>query len=262
MSGNNLTSFMGKFGAKLEEDVAGHRDTEPAAGSPIEGRSRMKNAARLRLDVIDVDPQHREEFTEDSIARMASSLDVHGQLQPIRVRFDEARGRYVLIAGERRLRAMKLANWEEVDVVVADGDLSEKDILVQQIIENLQREDLKPIERANAFKSLLDQHGWEQKQLAAELCVSEGTVSNALKLLKLDADTQAKVDAGEIRATVAISSARKSRKSAVSKSRKPKPVTIRAASGKVLIEPKAGKSYAAVLQEALDALAIEENQAA
>ncbi|MFG0267066.1 MAG: ParB/RepB/Spo0J family partition protein [Rhodopirellula sp. JB055] len=74
----------------------------------------MKNAARLRLDVIDVDPQHREEFSEEGIANLAESLKQHGQLQPIRVRYDETRGRYVLIAGERRLRAMKLAGWDEV----------------------------------------------------------------------------------------------------------------------------------------------------
>ena len=159
------------------------------------------------------------------------------------------------------LRAMKLAEWTEADVVIAEGELSDKDIVVQQIIENLQREDLKPIERANAFKSLIDQHGWDQKQLAAELCVSEGTVSNALKLLKLDADTQAKVDSGEIKATIAISSARKSRGKAAKKSRKPKPMTIRTASGKVLIEPKSGKDYTAVLQEALDA-AIEQDRKA
>jgi ParB family chromosome partitioning protein len=84
-------------------------------------------------------------------------------------------------------------------------------ILVQQILENLQREDLKPIERANAFKSMIDQHGWHKKQPAAELCVSEGTVSDALKLLKFDDETQAKVDSGELKATIAISSARKSR---------------------------------------------------
>jgi ParB family chromosome partitioning protein len=245
---------MGKFGANLEEDVAGHRNTSPATGSPIEGRTRMKNAARLRLNVIDVDPQHREEFSDEGIANLAESLKQHGQLQPIRVRYDEDRGRYVLIAGERRLRAMKLAGWDEADAVIAEGDLNAKDILVQQILENLQREDLKPIERANAFKSLIDQHGWDQKQLAAELCVSEGTVSNALKLLKLDDETQAKVDSGELKATVAISSARKSRRSAGKKSRKPEPMTIRAASGKITIEPKIGKTHEDVLNDALAAL--------
>lgn len=262
MSSSNFTNFMGKFGANLEEDVAGHRDTAPASGSPIEGRARMKNAARLRLDVIDVDPQHREEFSEEGIAQLADSLKQHGQLQPIRVRYDEGRGRYVLIAGERRLRAMKLAEWEEADAVIAEGDLGEKEILVQQILENLQREDLKPIERANAFKSLIDQHGWDQKQLAAELCVSEGTVSNALKLLKLDDETQAKVDAGELKATVAISSARKSRKKTTKKSRKPEPMTIRAASGKITIEPKMGKTYEDVLTEALAAIREDSRAAA
>lgn len=262
MTGNSFTNFMGKFSDNLHEDVAGSRDTEPAESSPIVGRARMKNAARLRLEVIDVDPQHREEFDEEGIARLAESLKEHGQLQPIRVRYDEGRGRYILIAGERRLRAMKLAEWEEADVVIAEGDLSERDILVQQIVENLQREDLKPIERANAMKALLDQHGWDQKQLAAELCVSEGTVSNSLKLLKLDAETQAKVDAGEVKATIAIAAARRSRKTTGKGSKKPKPLNFRTPSGKVCVEPKTGKTYVATLQEALDAAIAAETKAA
>ena len=68
---------------------------------------------------------------------MVQSLKDHGQLQPICVRYDEKRNGCVLIADERRIRAMLLAEWEEADVVIAEGELSERDILVQQIIENL-----------------------------------------------------------------------------------------------------------------------------
>jgi ParB-like chromosome segregation protein Spo0J len=109
---------------------------------------------------------------------------------------------------------------------------------------------------------LIDQHGWDQKQLAAELCISEGTVSNSLKLLKLDEDTQARGNAGEIKATVAISSARKSRSKAASKSKKPTPMNIRAAAGKVIIEPKAGKTYEEVFDEALTSLTAQKSEAA
>lgn len=252
---STLNHFMDKFGRNLEEDVAGSRDTTPAEHSPLEGRARMKNAARLRLSVIDVDPQHREIFEEEGLERLAESIKEHGQLQPIRVRYDESRGRYVLIAGERRFRAMKLAGLEEIDAVIAEGDLDDRAILVQQIIENLHREDLKPIERANSFKSLIEQHGWDQKQLAAELCVSEGTVSNSLKLLKLDAETQAKIDAGEIKPTIAIASGRKTRggKKAGGSSRKLKPATFRVGAGKVVVEPKMKCSYVDALREALTA---------
>ena len=89
----------------------------------------------------------------------------------------------------------------------------------------------------------------------------EGTVSNALKLLKLDDDTQSKVDAGEVTATVAISTARTRRK-AGKKSRKPKPKTIRGAAGKIVIEPKMGKTYVDVLQEALAAVMASDQKAA
>lgn len=256
------TAFMKSFGNNVAEDVASSRNILPATASPVVGRTRMKNAARIKLEVIDVDPQHREEFDEEGIARLAESLKEHGQLQPIRVRFDADRKRYVLIAGERRLRAMKHAGWDEADCVIADGDLSESDILTQQILENLQREDLRPVERARAFADLMTKNGWDQTTLAAELCVTQGTVSNALKLLKLDEDTQAKVDAGEVKATIAISAARTSRKPAGKKSRKPKPLNFRTSSGKAVVEPKMGKSYVAVLQEALDAAIAAEQKAA
>lgn len=254
MPANSKMSFLDKFGSQIAEDVAGERDSQEAAGSPVVGRSRMKNAARLDLEVIEVDPQHREDFDEEEIIRLAESLQAHGQLQPIRVRYDEERSAYVLIAGERRLRAMKHAGWKEADVVIAEGELSDQEILVQQIVENLLRVDLQPVERANAMKAMIDSHGWDQKRLAAELCVSEGTVSNSLKLLKLDEATQAKVDSGEIKATIAIRSARNSRKPAKKSSRKPKPMTIRGKCGKVVIEPKVGKGYEEVLQEAIIAV--------
>jgi len=256
-----VTSFIKKFGEQLTEDVAAGRDTAPAAGSRAVGRTRMKNAARLRLDVIDVDPQHREEFDEEGIAQLAESLQEHGQLQPVRVRYDAPRSRYVLIAGERRIRAMRLASWEEVDCIIADGELSGADILTQQILENLQREDLKPVERAKAFHDLMGRQSWDQKQLAAELKVSEGTISNSLQLLKLDADTQKQVDGGELKATIAITTARKSRQLVPSKrSRKPKPLVFRTSVGKVTVEPKMGKSYSDVLSEAL--VASRQNEAA
>jgi len=259
----NTTSFIAKYGSQLTEDVAAARATEPATGSPAVGRMRMKNAARLRLDVIDIDPQHREEFDEAGIARLAESLQAHGQLQPIRVRYSTDRNRYVLIAGERRLRAMKLAGWEEVDCTIAEGILSEAEILTQQILENIQREDLKPVERAKAFRDLMDRQSWDQKQLAAELKVSEGTISNSLQLLQLPSDIQRQVDAGQMKATIAIKTARKSRKPGPAKtSRKPKAIVIRTTAGKVTIEPKAGKTYRDVLTEALAASQKSEAKAA
>jgi hypothetical protein len=102
-------------------------------------------------------------------------------------------------------------------------------------------------------------HDWN---LYLRRYISEGTVSNALKLLKLDDETQAKVDAGEVNATIAISAARKSRKTGSKRSRKPRPLSFRTSAGKVVVEPKTGKTYSDVLREALDAALASEKQAA
>jgi ParB family chromosome partitioning protein len=221
----------------------------------------MKNAARISVERIVADPQHRETFDEDSLEQLAASITDHGQLQPVRVRFDESRGVYVVIAGERRLRAIKLAGLDEVDCIIADGELSEAEILTQQIIENCQREDLLPVERARAFHDLMEREGWDGKQLAAELHVSEATVSNALKLLGLDEDTQAKVDSGEVKASVAISSLRKTRASTKkAKKKPPRPRTYRTKAGRVVVEPKVNRTHLEALELALEAERKQEEQ--
>jgi len=256
MSG--VSKFMDDFGDNLNEDVGLRRTKRrKPVGSKAEGRERMRNAARIQLDRIDVDPQHREEFDEAGIEQLAKSLSDHGQLQPIRVRWDNGRDRYVLIAGERRMRAMRRAGFTEADCVVAEGTLTDTEILTQQIIENCQREDLKPVERAKAFRDLMEQNAWDQKRLAAELHVSQPTVSNSLKLLGLDEETQEKVDSGDITIHNAITSNRKSRKTGGrTKKKAPKPKVFRTKVGRVVVEPKVNQAYVEVLRQAL--LAAEE----
>ena len=158
----------------------------------------------MEIDRIVPDPdQPRKDFSDDAIERLAASLVKHGQLQPIRVRWNATIGRWVVISGERRYRAALRAGLKTVACVFADNGLSPSEILQEQIIENLLREDLKPIEQARAYRQLMDLHGWTAKELSGELQVSQGAVSKSLSLLTLPAELQEQVEEGSIPATAA-----------------------------------------------------------
>lgn len=171
---------------------------DPDARS-FEGRSRLKSACEIRLDRIVADPnQPRVEFDPDALNRLAASLRQRGQLQPIRVRWDDALDRYVVVVGERRWRAAGLAGLTAIACVVAPGNAAAEEILEDQLIENCLREDLKPIEQAKAFRTLLTRLGISQRQLAERLQVSPPTITRALALLDLPDSIQSSVEAGEI----------------------------------------------------------------
>jgi ParB family chromosome partitioning protein len=164
-----------------------------------EGRKRHDSAAVIRVDRIVRDPnQPRTEFDPDALDRLAQSLRERGQLQPVRVRWDDAASRYVIVLGERRWRAAQLAGLETLACVVVTGEPSPDDLLEDQLIENCLREDLKPIEQARAFKSLLATRNLSQRQLAERLQIGQATIARALALLGLPEPIQASVDAGEI----------------------------------------------------------------
>jgi ParB family chromosome partitioning protein len=158
----------------------------------------------MEIDRIVPDPdQPRKEFSDDAIDRLSASLLKHGQLMPIRVRWNGSIGKWVVISGERRYRAAMRAGLKTVACVFADNGLSPSEILQEQIVENLLREDLKPIEQARAYRQLMDLHGWTAKELAGELQVSQGAVSKSLSLLTLPLELQEQVDGGSIPATAA-----------------------------------------------------------
>ena len=198
--------------AKAREDwmpnVAGSMDDTvpadvPAAASAAEqqreGRRRLEGGALIRVDRLTRDPhQPRTEFDEEGLRRLAQSLKDRGQLQPIRVRWDEAEGRYVVVTGERRWRAAQLAGLEAMACVVMTGPASAEDLLEDQLIENCLREDLKPIEQARAYKSLMDSRGLSQRQLAERLQIGHPAIAKALALLHLPDEIQESVERGEI----------------------------------------------------------------
>jgi ParB family transcriptional regulator, chromosome partitioning protein len=173
------------------------------------GAPRSKDVLVIELGRIAPDPgQPRKEFDPGALADLAASLKARGQLQPIRVRWDEGSARWIIIAGERRYRAALLAGLPTLMCVEAKGPLTPGDILEDQLVENALREDLRPIEQARAFKALLEQRGCSQRQLAESLHVPHQTVVRALALLALPGDIQEQVDGGAVPASAAYELAR------------------------------------------------------
>ena len=178
-------------------------EASPAPREPVPGRTQLREACLIRLDRIVAEPnQPRTEFDADSLERLASSLKQRGQLQPIRVRWDEGEQVYVVVIGERRWRAARLAGLESIACVVVPGTATPEEILEDQLVENCVREDLKPVEQARGYRSLMERLGLSQRALAEKLDVSQGQVMQALKLLELPPAVQESIDAGDIPPTV------------------------------------------------------------
>jgi ParB family chromosome partitioning protein len=165
---------------------------------------RIKDALTIELSRIVPDPdQPRKEFDPETIDRLAKSLSTRGQLMPIRVRWDEQAENYRIVAGERRYRAATRAGLSSLQCIVATGPLSAVEVLQDQLVENCLRDDLKPVEQANALRSLMDANGWSAQQVAEELQLSKPSVVKALALLKLPEAVRDQVDAGAIAPSVA-----------------------------------------------------------
>jgi ParB family transcriptional regulator, chromosome partitioning protein len=150
--------------------------------------------------------QPRTRFDDDAIATLAASIREVGILQPLVVR-RAGDGRYELIAGERRLRAAKAAGLASVPIVLRDSE--DADLLREALIENIHREDLNPIEQAEAFKALLGELGLKQEELADRVGVSRSHIANTIRLLALPLDVQQlladdKITAGHARAVLSL----------------------------------------------------------
>jgi ParB family chromosome partitioning protein len=167
-----------------------------AATSP--GRRAVPAEGEVALDRIEPNPlQPRRHFSSESLEGLAASIKAQGLLQPILVRPKEGEeGRYQVIAGERRLRAARLAGLERVPVIVRAVD--DRNALTLTLLENLQREDLRPIELAQGLKELVERFGLTQAELARGLGVSREQVSNTLRLLKLPEKVRELLDDGLI----------------------------------------------------------------
>jgi ParB family chromosome partitioning protein len=181
----------------------------PAGAAKYRGISEHRKSLVIPVDRLVADPdQPRKEFDPVELERLADSLKARGQLQPIRVRWDDAANQWVVVAGERRFRAAMKAGLASLLCVEARADQSADDRLEDQLTENCIREDLKPVEQALAFKALLDRKGWTYRELADHLHVSAAGIAQALALLKLPEEIQERVESGNLAPTVAYEIAR------------------------------------------------------
>lgn len=198
---NTLASIESHLMESMGNRDEGHSKPSlaPVSQAKDVGRRPAPGFGNLAIDQIVPDPaQPRTEFSEEALRRLAESIRSHGQLAPIRVRWSDELVKWVIIAGERRWRATKLAGLSAIACYFETDNMPSSHILEQQIIENLLREDLKPLEQAKAFAFLMELNGWNGKQVAERLCVPASQVSRALALLRLPDDVRQRVDAGEI----------------------------------------------------------------
>ncbi|MEE0800552.1 MAG: ParB/RepB/Spo0J family partition protein [Gemmiger sp.] len=164
---------------------------------PEEGDS--ADVTHLPLREIEPDPdQPRKNFDEESLAALSASIAENGLLQPIAVRPKKAGPGYVIIAGERRWRAARMAGLEEVPVLVKE--VTDEQAAALALIENLQREDLDPIEVAEGCRQLIDRYGLTQEEAARRLGKSRSAITNSMRLLSLPEPVREQVRTGALSA--------------------------------------------------------------
>lgn len=160
--------------------------------------SGMGGVQKIPLDkIIPNRYQPRKTFNEESLQGLADSIKQHGLTQPVVVVYDAGMDKYELVVGERRFRASQLAGFTEIDCIV-HGKLDDKQMCALALIENIQREDLNPIETALGYKSLMQKFMISQTELGEYCGKSKAAVSNSLRLLNLEPEIQEAIKNGEI----------------------------------------------------------------
>ena len=169
----------------------------------------QENSPYKTLPIYKIEPnpdQPRQDFDEEELAALAESISVHGLLQPLAVR-EMPSGYYQIIAGERRWRAARMAELSEIPVIIMEAD--DKKTMELALIENLQRQDLNPVEEALGYRSLMDEYGMTQEETAGRVGKSRPAVANALRLLALSPKVlemvrNGKLSAGHARAVLTL----------------------------------------------------------
>ena len=174
----------------------------------------LEKSAYQLLPIYKVEPnpdQPRQDFDEEELQALADSIEIHGIIQPLTVR-ELSSGYYQIIAGERRWRAARLANLSEIPAVIIEAD--DKKVKELALIENLQRQDLNPVEEALGYQSLIDEYGLTQEDAAKRVGKSRPAVANALRLLSLSPEIlemlrNGKLTAGHARAVLVLKTKKK-----------------------------------------------------
>ena len=189
--GRGLGALMGDFGE------------ESASKSPYQ---------LLPIHKVEPNPdQPRQDFDEEELQTLSESIAIHGVVQPLTVR-ELSSGYYQIIAGERRWRAARMANLIQIPAVIIEAD--DKKVMELALIENLQRQDLNPIEESLGYQSLIEEYGLTQEDVAKRVGKSRPAVANALRLLALEPEIMDmvrshKLSAGHARAVLSIKSPKK-----------------------------------------------------
>ena len=160
----------------------------------------LEKSAYQLLPIYKVEPnpdQPRQDFDEEELQALADSITVHGIIQPLTVR-EMPNGYYQIIAGEQRWRAARMANLSDVPAVIIEAD--DKKAMELALIENLQRQDLNPLEEALGYQTLMNEYGLTQEEAAGRVGKSRPAVANALRLLGLCPEVQERVRKGELSA--------------------------------------------------------------
>lgn len=204
--GRGLGAFFPDIDSDKEENTKGEQGESSSAKTVIEQR-KINGVLVVSIDHIRANPnQPRREFDEEKLEELAASIKEHGLIQPITVRYI-GENRYELISGERRLRAAKLAGLQTIPSYIREAN--DEQSMAFSLIENIQREDLNPLEVAMAYKRLLDEFDYTQSEVAVKVGKNRTTVTNMLRLLSLPDFIQSalilnQISTGHARALITI----------------------------------------------------------
>lgn len=194
--GRGLESLFALYDEESNESITNQNANQNSNQPANTKREQEGNVTELDINKIYPNPnQPRKHFDEEALQELASSIKTHGVIQPLVVN-READGKYMIIAGERRWRASNMAGLQKVPVVIKN--YTEKQIKEISIIENLQREDLNPIEAARAIKQLMDEYNLTQEAVADRIGKSRPSVANTLRLLSLYPDVVKMIEDGRL----------------------------------------------------------------
>ncbi|MEY8355148.1 ParB/RepB/Spo0J family partition protein [Lachnospiraceae bacterium 54-53] len=194
--------------AAEEQEMRNHSRSERQEGKINKGEEEPETGKEMFLKLSSIEPNHhqpRKEFREEALLELAESMKEYGVLQPLLV---QKKGDiYEIIAGERRWRAAKLAGLKEVPVVIRE--YTKQQSMEIALIENVQREDLNPIEEARAYQRLMQEFSLKQEEIAARVAKNRVTITNSMRLLKLDDRVQEmliqnQISGGHARALLAV----------------------------------------------------------